>query len=457
MKESVKELNTAEKYVEFFRKNQPVISEGDPAYLLQLREKAIGLFEAEGFPPKKQENYRYTHLEPWFGKEFARYFRERKIAFDIDDLFSCDIPSLETRILMILNGFFYSNGQKGLTELDNGIIYGSLREATRRYPELVGQYLGKNAEMEHEPFVALNTAFAQDGIFLFVPGNQHLEHPIQIIHLLLSDTDQMVQHRNLFIAGKNSRADIIICDHTLSPHMFLTNSVTEIYAEENADVDIIRLQNEHNSSFQVTNTWINQERNARSRHSTITLHGGMVRNNLHVKLQGEGAHTEALGLFLIDKKQHVDNFTVIEHRQPHCTSHQQFKGVLDDDATGVFNGKIQVFQDAQKTEAYQSNNNLLLTDTARMHTKPQLVIHADDVKCSHGATVGQLDEEALFYLRSRGISVEESRLLLMYAFANDVISRIKEPALKNRISHLVEKRLRGELSRCNCCRMQCQD
>ncbi|HDR67743.1 MAG TPA: Fe-S cluster assembly protein SufD, partial [Bacteroidaceae bacterium] len=449
MKDALDTLNTTERYAELFRDNFSMISEGDPDYLLKLRKTAIRQFKAEGFPVKKQEDYKYTHLEPLFIEHLPHYFKPRKIEFDISDLFRCDVPSLDTRVMMVLNGFFRRNNHKSLSELKNGIIFGSLREATRRYPDLVKQYIGKNAETEKEAFVALNTAFAQDGVLIYIPENTDAKLPFQIIHLLLSDTSQMVQHRNLFIVEKNSRADIIICDHTLSPHLFLTNSVTEVYAGKNAEIDIIRLQNEHNNSGQITNTWISQERDSRSRHSTITLHGGKVRNNLHVKLSGEGAHTEALGLFLIDKQQHVDNFAVIDHQKPHCTSNQHFKGVLDDDATGVFCGKIHVHRDAQKTEAYQSNNNILLTDTAKMHTKPQLEIYADDVKCSHGATVGQLDENALFYLQSRGISMEESRLLLMYAFANDVISRIKEPALKNRISDLVDKRLRGELSRCN--------
>jgi Fe-S cluster assembly protein SufD len=267
----------------------------------------------------------------------------------------------------------------------------------------------------------------------------------------------MVHHRNLFVLGKNASAQIIICDHTLSPHLFLTNSVTESFTGENSDLDILRLQNEHNNSCQVTNTWISQESHSRCQHGTITLHGGMIRNNLHVKMKGEGAETNALGLFLIDKRQHVDSFTVIEHLSPHCTSNQHYKGVLDDTSTGAFNGKIHVYPGAQKTEAYQANNNILLTDTARMSTKPQLEIYADDVKCSHGATVGQLNEDALFYLQSRGIPKDESRLMLMEAFAHDVISRIKQPTLQERISGLVGKRLRGELSRCNSCAMNCND
>jgi Fe-S cluster assembly protein SufD len=450
-------LTATDKYLDLFEQKQNEISNGDPKFLKELRKKAIASFRESGFPVRKEERYKYTHLEPVFDGELDFVFRPRDIRFDEGELFRCDVPMLDAHILTVLNGFYHNPGGAALTELDNGIIYGSLKEAIHRHPKLTEKYLGKNASTADEPFVALNTAFSQDGIFLYVPDGMHMDIPVQIIHLLLSDKNQMVQHRNLFLLGKNSTAQVIICDHTLSPHMFLTNSVTEVYTGENADLDLLRLQNEHNNSCQVTNTWIKQERQSRCQHGTITLHGGMVRNNLRISMEGEGAETSALGLFLIDKTQHVDSYTVIEHSKPHCTSNQYYKGVLDDDSTGAFNGKIHVHPDAQKTEAFQTNNNILLTDTARMYTKPRLEIYADDVKCSHGATVGQLDEDALFYLQSRGIPKDESRLMLMDAFAWDVISKIKQLSLQIRITDLVGKRLRGELSRCNNCAMHCED
>jgi Fe-S cluster assembly protein SufD len=450
-------LTATDKYLDLFEQRQQEIIEGEPKFVSQLREEAIASFREVGFPVRKAEAYKYTHLEPVFDGELHFDFQPRQIRFDDQELFRCDVPMLDANVLTVLNGFFHQPGEPVLTELDNGVMYGSLKEAIRRYPDLLKKYLGKNARMKGEPFVALNTAFSQDGIFLYVPKGVHLEVPIQVIHLLLSDKNQMVQHRNLFVLESNATAQVIICDHTLSPHMFLTNSVTEVYTGENADLDLLRLQNEHNNSCQVTNTWIRQERHSHCQHGTVTLHGGMVRNNLRISLEGEGAETHALGLFLTDKMQHVDNYTVIDHHQPHCTSNQYYKGVLDDVSTGAFNGKIHVHPDAQKTEAFQTNNNILLTDTARMHTKPRLEIYADDVKCSHGATVGQLDENALFYLQSRGISKDESRLMLMDAFAWDVISKIKQPPLQDRITDLVSKRLRGELSRCNNCAMHCDE
>ncbi len=457
MKDTVEAISTADKYIDLFYKNREQISNGDPQFIKELREKAIRSFEQIGFPVKRQELYKYTHLEPVFDGELSFEFKSRNIEFDDKELFRCDVPMLDSHVLTVLNGFFNNPSSPLLYELENGIIYGSLKEATHRYPDLVARYMGKNAPTENETFVSLNTAFSQDGIFLYVPEGKTLEKPIQIINLLLSDKNQMVHHRNLFVIGKNASAQVIICDHTLAPHMFLTNSVTEVFTDENADLDILRLQNEHNNSCQVTNTWITQERSSRCQHGTVTLHGGMVRNNLHVKMQGEGAETSALGLYLTDKQQHVDSYTVIEHTSPNCTSSQHYKGVLDDTSTSAFNGKIHVHPDAQKTEAFQTNNNILLSNTAKMSTKPQLEIYADDVKCSHGATVGQLDEDALFYLQSRGIPRDESRLLLMDAFTDDVISNIKQTVLQIRIRDLVGKRLRGELSRCNNCAMNCKE
>jgi Fe-S cluster assembly protein SufD len=450
-------MQTLEKYLGLFHENREQIGKEDPFFLKELRDKAIQAFQRDGFPKRKEERYKYTHLEPIFDGELSFDFKPRQIHYDDDEIFRCDVPMLDSHVLTVLNGFFRENGEGGLSRMDNGIIFGSLKVAIAQYPELVEKYMGRNAQTDDEPFVALNTAFSQDGVFLYVPEGLHLERPIQIINLLLSDKNQMVHHRNLVVLEPNASAQVIICDHTLSPHMFLTNSLTEIFTAENADLDLLRLQNEHNNSCQVTNTWISQERHSRCQHDTITLHGGVVRNNLRVNLKGEGAETSALGLFLIDKMQHVDNYTVIDHRKEHCTSNQHYKGVLDDNSTGAFNGKIHVHPDAQKTEAYQTNNNILLTDTARMHTKPRLEIYADDVKCSHGATVGQLDEDALFYLQSRGIPKEESRLMLMDAFTWDVISKIKQPALQERITDLVSKRLRGELSRCNNCAMHCAE
>jgi Fe-S cluster assembly protein SufD len=296
---------------------------------------------------------------------------------------------------------------------------------------------------------------ASDGLFIFIPEGVNMTRPVQVVNLVQADNDTFNQPRNLIIAEKNSKFSIIICDHTLAPQKFLTNAVTEVFVGENAHFDIIRVQNEHNNACKITNTFIHQEKNSVTSSNNITLHGGLIRNNTYHYLGGEGAESYSYGLFLADKWQHIDNFVNVDHAFPHCTSNQLFKGVLDDMSTGAFNGRILVRPDAQGTFAYQKNNNILLTDDAKMDTKPQLEIFADDVKCSHGATIGQLDDDALFYLQSRGINKREARLMLMFGFAHEVIQNIKIEALRERMDNLVMQRLKGELSRCASCLVKC--
>jgi Fe-S cluster assembly protein SufD len=265
----------------------------------------------------------------------------------------------------------------------------------------------------------------------------------------------MIQHRNLFIAEENSSVEVVVCEHTLNDRDFLTNSATEVSVAENAQFNYSRIQNQSNKTSMVTNICFDQKANSKVNINTVTLHGGLTRNNIFSKLDGEGAENTISGFFYCDEQQHVDYYTQVDHIKPNCQSNQLIKGVLDGEATGAFNGKIHVYRDAQKTMAYQRNNNILLNSAARMNSKPTLEIYADDVKCSHGATVGQLDEDALFYMRSRGIGNEESRLLLMSAFAHEVINNIKIAPLRERIEDLIDKRLRGELSRCHNCAIHC--
>ncbi|HOF21456.1 MAG TPA: Fe-S cluster assembly protein SufD, partial [Bacteroidales bacterium] len=342
-----------------------------------------------------------------------------------------------------------------IRKLPGGVLIGSLNEASKLFSDQIEKHYGKYVNGNSDGLVYLNTALASDGVFIYVPEGVEPDKPIQIINLVESDDDIFNQHRNLVIVEKNASVTLIICDHTLSPRKFLTNAVTEVYVGENSHFDIIRVQNEHNNAAKITHTFIHQERNSHASSNNITLHGGLVRNSTHHYLGGERAECNSYGLFLADKFQHVDNFVNVIHAQPYCTSNQLFKGILDDMATGAFNGRIFVDKNAQGTLAYQKNNNILLNDDARMDTKPQLEIYADDVKCSHGATVGQPDNDALFYLQSRGIGRHEARLMLMFGFAHEVIENIRVEALRDRIDSLVMQRLKGELSRCAYCMINC--
>jgi Fe-S cluster assembly protein SufD len=354
----------------------------------------------------------------------------------------------------LLNGFYPTLNDK-LRQLPSGVWIGSLNEAAKRFSELVGRHYGRYAKSENDGLVHLNTAMASDGVFIYVPKNVVQGKPVQVVNLVESDVDLFNQHRNLIIVEENADFTLIICDHTLSPQKFLTNAVTEVFVGENAHFDIIRVQNEHNNACKITNTFIHQERNSTASSNNITLHGGLIRNSTYHYLAGEGSESNSYGLYLADKWQHVDNFVNVEHLAPDCRSNQLFKGVLDDMSTGAFNGRIFVDKVAQGTAAYQKNNSILMTDDAKMDTKPQLEIFADDVKCSHGATVGQLDDNALFYLQSRGIDKREAKLMLMFGFAHEVLQNIKIEPLRERMDNLVMQRLKGELSRCASCMVKC--
>ncbi|MBA7542201.1 FeS cluster assembly protein SufD [subsurface metagenome] len=454
MGEVVPKTDIVKKLVDSYYRNADIFNKSTPAFINEKREEGIKYFKKLGIPGRKNENYKYTNLEPVFSHPFRNAISPSNKYFDRDQIFKCDIPTLDTNVILLLNGFYF-DGKTPLRELSSGALVGSFAKASTEYPELVEKYYGKYAQITNEGLVALNSAFVQDGIFIYVPKGVVLQKPLQIVNLIASDDDIMVQHRNLFVLEENAGATVIVCDHTFSPHKFLTNSVTEIYAGPDSRFNFTKVQNEHNDATQISHTYLNQGENSKVTSNLITLHGGLVRNNFFVRLNGEGCENNTTGLFLVDKRQHIDNYAYIDHAKPYCTSNQLFKGVLDDFATGAFNGKILVRRNAQKTQAYQANNNILLTDDARMNTKPQLEIYADDVKCSHGATVGQLDENALFYMRARGIGEREARLMLMYAFANEIINQIKVEPLRERINHLVDMRLRGELSRCQNCAMNC--
>jgi Fe-S cluster assembly protein SufD len=451
-----KSIDLRDRYTDFFYKNLDHLKNGLPEYINNKREPAIQNFQKRGIPHKKIEAYKYTDLNPAFEQDLRTYIQPKKIDFDLNDIFKCDVPELDTHVVLLLNGWFYEQ-KTPQKELPNGVIISSFREAANKYPELIKKHYNQYADSEKESLTALNTAFAQDGVFVYVPGGKVMDKPVQIINLLMDEEAGMSQHRNLFVLEKSSEAKVIVCDHTLSRQNFLTNSVTEVYAGQNSHLDFVRVQNEHNGSTQISNIYVNQEKDSNVLTNTISLHGGLIRNNYNLRLNGENCENQTLGLYLTDRGQHIDSYVHMDHAVPNCRSNQLFKGVLDDYATGAFNGRILVRQDAQKTEAYQANNNILLTDDAKMNSKPQLEIYADDVKCSHGGTSGQLNKDAMFYLRSRGIPYKEAQLLLMYAFAHEIIGQIKIKPLQDRIHELVEKRLRGDLSRCNYCEMQCGD
>lgn len=425
--------------------NDPV-----PGFFSEVRKKAATAFKNTGLPGKKDEDYRNFFVNNPFERNFKYRFVKEIVHFDINHIFKCDIPNLNTHVIILLNGFYHGQDDH-LTELSGGIRYGSLLAAAKEMPEVMEKHFSKYSGFGRDGFVDLNTSLARDGVFIYVPENVVLEKPVQIVNLVFSNKELFIQPRNLIVLEENSSFRLVVCDHALTTNHSLGNSVMESFVAKNAKYDLTLLQNEHNNASLINHHFIHQGENSRVETNTISLHSGLIRNNHFVTLDGERAENNANGLYLMDKSQYIDNHVFIDHAKPNCRSNQLYKGVMDEQARGVFSGRILVRKDAQATEAYQRNNNILLTDKAKMNAKPQLEIYADDVKCSHGATIGQIDEEAMFYLRSRGISENEARLMMMYGFTHDVIRKIYVDSLRERIEELVYKRLQGELAKCENC------
>lgn len=449
MVETVKYTAT-EELVELFTKNLAIYNEGCPDYMNDVRQKAIEKFEAKGIPSRKNEDYKYTDLRSVFQNDFSVVPRYIEHNVDLHDVFRCDVPQLDTHVILLINGWYYGRNRR-IGNFPDGVICSSLNHAANKHPEIVQKYYNQMAGESVDPMANLNTSLAKDGLFFYVPDNVTIEKPVQVINLLFAKENTLAIQRNMFVMGKNSEAKIVFCDHTLNNNYYILNNLTECFINRDARFGFYAIQNQHNGAVNLTNFFGKLEANAHLDSNVVTLNGGVVRNNIKVVLAGEYAHSNINGLTLADDKQHVDNFTSLDHTAPNCTSSQLYKNIMDQESTGVFTGQIHVFRNAQKTEAFQRNNNVLLSDNAQMNTKPRLVIDADDVRCSHGATVGRIDEEALFYLRTRGIGEKEARLMIMFAFADEVLSQIPVGVLRERMEELVDKRLGGDLGPCQNC------
>jgi len=436
----------ADRLVSLFEQSREKLNQGSSPLLNRMREVSVRRFAQTGIPDFKNEDYKYTNLQPAFEKSYRQELERESGLINLNEVFKCNVPELDAHLVFLVNGWFYS-GNKPNAELPKGVVLGSLEQIANERPELLENFLNRQAALSSDPMVSLNTAFAKDGFFLYIPKGMVIGKPIQVINLLSSDDNLMVTQRNLIVAEAGSQVKVLVCDHTLTASSFLFNAVSEVFIGEDSLVDVYTIQNHHNQSTTINSAFYRLQHNSGLVTGTVSLHGGLIRNNLKVTFSGDHAEANVNGISFTDKKQHVDNFTLIEHASPGCTSNQIYKNVLDDESTGAFSGRIHVARDAQQTNAFQRNNNVLLSDKAKMQTKPQLIIDADDVKCSHGATVGQIDEEALFFLRARGIGENEARMMLMNAFAHEVILKITIEPLRDRIDELIEKRLNGEISR----------
>ncbi|MCX7697163.1 MAG: Fe-S cluster assembly protein SufD [Bacteroidales bacterium] len=416
--------------------------------------QAYHTFLSLGFPNAKHEQWKNFPLDAVLDKDYQIALREEHKKLNPAEFFSCKVHHFETFLFSTYNGEFAYEHQP-LTVFKNGIIAGSLMEAYKRYPHLVKPYLFQIARNMHSPFVALNSAFFQSGFFLYVPMGVKITKPFQLVNIINSLNPEIYHLRNLIIIGKGAEIELLQCDDSVQDKNNLVNVVNEFFIDENASCKFIKLQNKDLETALITTSFIHQERNSYFHYDLVTFNAGIIRNEMIVDLNANNAKAELNGLYLLDKKQILDTHLYVNHNAAGCYSRQNFKGILDEEARAIFRGHIKVASEAQQTNAYQNNKNILLTPTAQVFSEPFLEIYADDVKCSHGSSVGKLDEEAIYYLKQRGICERDARLILMYAFAHEIIENVEPEVLKTQLERMVDKRLRGELHPCSLCVLHC--
>ena len=449
-------MNSEQQYIDLYHQARQMIFDHAPEAMNAVRDEAFEAFKAQGFPSKKVERYKYTDMQKLFEPDYGVNLSRLEIPVDPYQAFRCDVPNLSTSLYFVVNDMFFRD-DKPKGHLPEGVIIGSLRDN----PGFVEDYYAKLAKTSADAITALNTMLAQDGLLVYVPKNVKVDRAIQVINILKATPsnaqrqvpDLMVNRRVLIILEEGAEIKMLFCDHAADDRNFLATQVIEAYVGENASLDLYCMEETHHKNVRISNVYIDQQRDSRVNHNVITLHNGITRNKLDLTFSGEGAECQCYGCVIADKQQHVDNNTLITHKATHCTSNELYKYVLDDQSVGAFAGRVLVEHGAQKTTSQMTNQNLTATKEARMYTQPMLEIYADDVKCAHGSTVGQLNDAALFYMRQRGISLEEAKLLLQNAFINEVIDKMQLEPLRDRLHYLVEKRFRGELNKCDGCRL----
>ena len=447
-------MASEKQYIELYEQCRQMICGHSSPVMNAVRDEAFGRFASNGFPSKKVERYKYTDMQKLFEPDYGLNLNRLQIPVNPYEAFRCDVPNLSTSLYFVVNDMFYHD-EKPKGHLPEGVVVGSLKDfATTEY---YNQLAGKAGDAVTD----LNTMLAQDGLYVYVPKNVKVDRAIQVINILKATpqnaqhvvTDLMVNRRVLIVLEEGAEIKMLFCDHAADDRNFLATQVIEAYVGENASLDLYCLEETHYKNVRVSNVYIDQQANSRVNHNVITLHNGVTRNKLDLTFSGEGAECQCYGCVIADKQQHVDNNTLITHKVPHCTSNELYKYVLEDQSVGAFAGRVLVEHGAQKTTSQITNQNLTATREARMFTQPMLEIYADDVKCAHGSTVGQLNDAALFYMRQRGIPLAEAKLLLQNAFINEVIDKMQLEPLRDRLHYLVEKRFRGELNKCAGCRL----
>ena len=436
-------MDLKEKLVASFLAFENKVSTDTESEIHDIRSDAFTHFEENGFPTRKDEEWKYTSLKSVLRHDY-NVFPEAEKALAYADVKKYFLHEIESYKIVFIDGV-YSSFLSETTHDGYDICLLSAALKKPKYKMVIDHYFNTIASNK-DSIASLNTAFAKEGAYIHIPKNTVLPKPIQIVHFSTgNEANVLLQPRNLIVVGENSYVQILERHQSLSENVVLTNSVTEIFANKRAIVDYYKIQNDRRSSSLIDNTFVKQQQNSIVSVNTFSFGGNLTRNNLDFYQEGEQCNSNLNGITIIGEKQHVDNHTLVHHKFPNCESNELYKGIFADKSTGVFNGKVIVDKVAQKINAFQQNNNILMDDGATINSKPQLEIFADDVKCSHGCTIGQLDEESLFYMRTRGIPKKEAKGLLLYAFANDALEKIKIPELKARITKLIANKLGVDL------------
>ena len=445
-------MQSEKQYIDLYNETQGMIKQHSCDVLNKVRDKAFEDFKRQGFPTKKMERYKYTDISKLFAPDYGLNLQRLKMPINPYEEFKCDVPDLNTSLYFVVNDQFYTD-QLPKLQLNDGIVVDSFLNALKTHSEIITKHYAKLADTAKDALTAFNTMLAQDGLFVYVPKDVKADRTIQVINILRSDVNLMLNRRILIVLEDGAELSMLFCDDSADDRKFLATQVIEAYVGNNAKLELNCLEETHLKNVRISNVYIDQQKNSRVSHNIITLHNGVTRNKLDLTFSGEGSECFLNGCVVADKHQHVDNNTVINHSVGNCTSNQLYKYVLDDHAVGAFAGLVYVAKDAQKTLSHEVNQNLCASSTAHMYTQPMLEIYADDVQCNHGSTVGQLNNAALFYMQQRGIDKREAKLLLEFAFVNEVIDKMELVPLRDRLHHLVEKRFRGELDKCRGCQL----
>ncbi|MDE6583016.1 MAG: Fe-S cluster assembly protein SufD [Duncaniella sp.] len=435
-------MNALKQYLDIYIGAAPALDDASAPVMNALRPAALDALRSARFPDKSDEGYEKTSVEDMMAPDYGINMIGINIPVDVARSFKCDVPAVSTLMGFILNDSFMP--VKHLRDrLPKGVIFTSLRDAAITRPQLVEKYYGRLADLDNTP-AALNTLLARDGAFIYIPRGVKVDRPLQLVDIFSAPSDIMGVRRVLIVLEEGAEASLLVCDHTQDAERnYLASQVMEIFLAPQSSLKMCMIEESGATTTRHAMTWVEQQQGSSLTLTSATLTAGTVRNEWNVALTGEGAECRLAGMAIGSRDMHIDNSSNVTHIARRCHSDQVFKYVLDDNASGAFEGTIVVSPGSQYTEAYQTNRNLLASTGARMHTRPQLEIYNDDVKCSHGAATGQLDTEALFYMRSRGIPEAEARTMLMQAFMLDVVDTVAVPGVADRLRHLVERRFAG--------------